>query len=68
MYAENRMSEEYINGVSAFTRAAKEDMLNKGAEYMYCPCIDYENLKKFKNRAQIETHLIRRGFKKGYTR
>ena len=35
MYAENRVSEEYINGVFAFTRAAEEDMLNKGAEYMY---------------------------------
>ena len=67
MYTENRVSEEYINGVSAFTRAAEEDMLNKGAEYMYCPCIDCENLKMFNNRAQIEAHLIRRGFKKGYT-
>ena len=30
MYAENRVSEEYINGVSAFTRDAEEDILNKG--------------------------------------
>ena len=64
----NRVSEEYVNGVCAFTRAAERDMLNKGAEYMYCPCIDCENLKMFNNQAQIQAHLIRRGFKKGYTR
>ncbi|MBJ4058605.1 hypothetical protein JGD43_25095 [Salmonella enterica subsp. enterica serovar Goldcoast] len=61
------MSEEYINGVCAFTRAAEEDMLNKGVEYMYFLCINCENMKMFKNRAQIEAYLIRRGFKKGYT-
>ena len=54
MYAKNRVSEEYINGVCAFTRAAERDMLNKGIEYMYCPCIDCENLKMFNNQAQID--------------
>ena len=49
MYAASRVSEEYINGVSAFIRAAEEDMLNKGVDYMCCPCADYENLKMFKN-------------------
>lgn len=34
---------------------------------MYCPCIDCGNLKIFNNPAQIVGHLIRRGFKKGYT-
>ena len=68
MYTKNRVSEEYINCMYAFTRTAEEDMLNKGAEYMYCPCIDCENMKMFKNQAQIEAHLIRRGFKKWYTR
>ena len=45
----------------------RSDMLNKGAVYMYCPCIDCGNLKMFNNSAQIEGHLIRRGFKRGYT-
>ena len=67
MYVENRVSEEYIDGVSAFRRAAEQDMLKKGAEYMNCPCIDCDNLKMFKNSGQIKAHLIRRGFKKGYT-
>lgn len=44
MYAASRVSEEYINSVSSFARAAEEDMLNKGVKYMYCPCTDCENL------------------------
>ena len=66
MYVENRVSEEYIDGVSAFRRAAEQDMLKKGIKFMYCPCIDCDNLKMFTNSAQIEAHLIRRSFKKGY--
>ena len=67
MYGVNRVSQEYINGVVAFRRAAEQDMLKKGIKFMYCPCIDCGNLKIFNNSAQIEVHLIRRGFKKGYT-
>ena len=67
MYGVNRVSQEYVNGVVAFRRAAEEDMLKKGINLMYCPCIDCGNLKMFNNSAQIEAHLIRRGFKKGYT-
>ena len=59
MYGVNRVSQECVNGVVAFRRAAEQDM--------YCPCIDCGNLKMFNNPAQIEAHLIRRGFKKGYT-
>ena len=40
MYVENRVSEEYIDGVSAFRRAAEQDMLKKGMKFMYYPCID----------------------------
>ena len=67
MYVENYVSEEYIDGVSAFRRAAKQDMLKKGIKFMYCPCIDCDNLNMFTNPAQIEAHLIRRGFKEEYT-
>lgn len=62
----NRVSKEYIDGVSAFKRAAEQDMLTKGMKFMYCPCIDCDNLLMFDNSAQIESHLIRRGFKRGY--
>ncbi|MBJ4468839.1 hypothetical protein JGD92_23135, partial [Salmonella enterica subsp. enterica serovar Kentucky] len=61
------MSQEYINGMVAFRRAAEQNMLKKGIKFMYCPCIDCGNMKMFNNPAQIEVHLIRRGFKKGYT-
>ena len=57
MYGENRVSEEYINGVLAFKRAAEQDMLNKGIEFMYCPCIDCGNLKMFNNPAQMFNNL-----------
>ena len=67
MYVENRLSEDYIDGVSTFRRAAEQDMLKKEIKLMYSICIDCNNLKIFTNPAQIERHLIRRGFKKEYT-
>ena len=42
MYGVNRVSQEYINGVFAFKRAAEQDMLKKGIKFMYCPtCIPF---------------------------
>ena len=51
MYGANRVSQEYINGVFAFKRAVEQDMLKKGIEFMYCPCIDCGNMKMFNNSA-----------------
>lgn len=33
-----------------------------------CPCCDCKNLRKYRSSELIKEHLIRRGFKNGYTR
>ena len=38
MYLENRVTQEYINGVDDFLLVARDDMLAKGAKFMCCPC------------------------------
>src|ERR1700731_3107415 len=67
MYNGDRLSEEYLNGVAEFMRAATEDRLNRGRQYICCPCIDCKNLRDFVNSDQIQDHLIRRGFTERYT-
>ena len=68
MYVTDRLREQYLNGVAEFMRAATEDWLNRGQQYICCPCIDYKKLLNFDNSDQIQEHLIRRGFTERYTR
>jgi Transposase-associated domain len=67
MYPENRVTQEYINGVDDFLLVARDDMMVKGHKFMCCPCYDCKNEKMFKDRTQIQDHLIRRGFVSKYT-
>jgi hypothetical protein len=62
---------EFIVGIEAFLRAAAAYKKPKGKRdehYICCPCVDCKNEKQFSNIEQIRAHLIRRGFKAGYTR
>ena len=67
MYNESRVSQAYIQGIVGFLKAAVVDMHNKGEEWIFCPCVDCDNTRQWQNPKQIEAHLIRRGFKEGYT-
>ena len=66
MDLECHICEEFISGVSAFMSAARSNMLATGGIFMHCPCLDCKNKKKFENTAQVHSHLILRGFTKGY--
>lgn len=59
-------SSEYRNGVKEFILVAKDNMLREGKNDTYCPCINCGNLRMFPPR-NIEFHLMRKGFMKGYT-
>lgn len=66
MYHTKRTSLEFQRGVKEFINIAEDDMMTKGVNFVYCPCFDCCNLRRFNNRAQIEYHLIRRGFVRNY--
>ena len=67
----SRTNQGYLDGVTVFLEAAEEDRLEKGVEFIYCPCCDCRNERSFlirQNAAlQIQAHLIIRGFKPDYT-
>ena len=67
MYDRNRLSEEYLNGVEEFMRAAEEDKLRRMRDYIHYPCKDCENVHILDNLEQVKGHLIRRGFMDRYT-
>nr|CAE05178.2 OSJNBa0013A04.15 [Oryza sativa Japonica Group] len=69
MYAKNvkRHSTEYRNGVINFMNAAEEDRKRRNSDYMCCPCADCKNENMFDNGEDVHSHLIQRGFMKGYT-
>ncbi|XP_031127589.1 uncharacterized protein LOC116029686 [Ipomoea triloba] len=59
---------EYRQGVENFLKYAEENKSKNGEEFLVCPCCDCKNLRKFRSSEQVKSHLICRGFKKGYDR
>lgn len=67
-----RPSVEYLNGVNGFINVAKqqankEEIDAYGSSFIYCPCKDCKNEKKFRSHDIVFQHLILRGFKENYT-
>jgi Transposase-associated domain len=68
MYKIKMNTIEYLRGIDEFLECASENMRNRGARTVVCPCEDCQNLRRFKNIKQVRDHLIRRGFMDRYTR
>jgi Transposase-associated domain len=68
MYKIKRNTIEYLRGIDQFLECASEDMRNRGARTLVCPCEDCQNLRRFGNIKQVRDHLIRREFMDRYTR
>ena len=47
MYLDNHICEEYLSGVKSFIATAEADKFNRHLSAICCPCIDYENVRKF---------------------
>jgi Transposase-associated domain len=67
MYKIKRNTIEYLRRIDEFLESASEDMRNRGAQTLVCPCEDCQNLRRFGNIKQVRDHLIRRGFMDRYT-
>lgn len=66
MYGD-RSTIEFFNGVQQFCRVACEHQKMIGVATILCPCRDCNNIRKWDHIAIIEEHLLRRGFKQGYS-
>ena len=66
MYLQNRTCEDYLDGLKYFLAVAKADMVNRQKSSMWCPCVDYENVKQYSDSFPVHAHLIIRGFMDDY--
>ncbi|XP_042757967.1 uncharacterized protein LOC111879186 [Lactuca sativa] len=67
MYGIKRSCDEYLACLSGFLKVAEENRVNKGENYIWCPCVDCQNCCMYTDSAKIEEHLIIRGFMRDYT-
>ncbi|KAK9078277.1 hypothetical protein SSX86_002334 [Deinandra increscens subsp. villosa] len=67
MYKIGRIHQSYLLGVQNFLKIAEDDRVIKGKESILCPCMECKNFKEFKDKKDIEYHLLRHGFMYNYT-
>jgi hypothetical protein len=45
-----------------FIENAKKNMVDNGRQYLYCPCNNCKNEKRYLQEDVLKSHLIKRGF------
>jgi hypothetical protein len=61
-----RLCKEFMDGVEAFIKNAKKYMVDNGIQYLYCPCKNCKNEKRYLQEHVLKSHLIKRGFMEDY--
>ena len=62
MYIDRRF-DEFTSGLSNFIAVAEA---NKWGGFMYCPCVNCQNVVNYSSSSTIHTHLLRSGFMRHY--
>ena len=57
---------EFLHGVLDFCEKALHHQLKMGVSYLYCPCVDCNNVKMVSSVDTIMDHVLRRGFSSQY--
>jgi hypothetical protein len=66
MYDLARIDPMYLENIHQFVEEAKKHANRQNKNDIFCPCVDCEN-KTWLDSKVVESHLIKRGFKKNYT-
>jgi hypothetical protein len=66
MYNLARIDLMYLENVRQFVEEAKRYAYSQNKKDIFCPCVDYENKIVWSNSKVVQSHLIRRGFKRNY--
>ena len=67
-WMKNRKTADFISGVTEFMNLAESTKRRIGdADYILCPCTDCANTESHEV-ADVQMHLVSRGFMDGYTR
>jgi hypothetical protein len=67
MYDLARIDPIYLENVHQFVEEAERHANNQNKIDIFCPCVDYENKIAWPNSKVVQSHLIKRGFKRNYT-
>jgi hypothetical protein len=57
----------YLGNVHQFVEEAKRYANRQNKNDIFCPCVDCENKIAWPNFKVVQSHLIKRGFKRNYT-
>ncbi|KAL4569530.1 hypothetical protein LXL04_025170 [Taraxacum kok-saghyz] len=68
MYRLDRFSQEYLDNLLEFEKAANDHRVHRGKSHIWCPCTKCQNCQKFDDWHIIQGHLITEGFMSRYTR
>ncbi|XP_023762560.1 uncharacterized protein LOC111911018 [Lactuca sativa] len=68
MYELRHASDEYLDYLNIFLKAADDHRVKQGETHIWCPCKKCHNCKKFSELNILQEHLICYGFMNGYTR
>jgi hypothetical protein len=61
-----RLCKVYMDGVHAFIENPKKDMVDNGRQYLYCPCKNCKNKKRYLQEDVLKSHFIKCGFMEDY--
>jgi hypothetical protein len=67
MYDLARIDPMYLENVRQFIEEAKGHANKQNKNDIFCPCVDCENKITWPNSKVVQSHLIKRGFKRYYT-
>jgi hypothetical protein len=67
MYDLARIDPMYLENVRLFVEKVKRHANRQNKNDIFCPCVDYENKITWPDPKIVQSHLIKRGFKRNYT-
>jgi hypothetical protein len=67
MYDLARIDPMYLKNVHQFVEEAKRYANRQNKNDIFCPCVDCEIKIAWPNSKVVQSHLIKRGFKRNYT-
>jgi hypothetical protein len=67
MYDLARIDPIYLENVHPFVEEAKRHANSQNKNDIFCPCVDCENKIAWSNSKVVQSHMIKRGFKRNYT-
>jgi hypothetical protein len=67
MYGLAMIDPMYLENVCQFAEEAKRHANSENKNDIFCPCVDCENKITWSDTKVVQSHLIKRGFKRNYT-